>query len=104
VLVKITREYAWKYAQPTIIPGGIPVDLDAAQARVHEAAQGHSTEPAGVNLVQIAPVTSTSPMAIPLPARPASYEETGTEEAGSRIAEKVEGELPTETEPPAEIR
>ena len=41
VLVKMTREYAWKYAQPVIVPGGIPVDLDAAQARVHEAAQGH---------------------------------------------------------------
>ena len=49
VLVKMTREDAWKYAKPTIVPGGIPVDLqNAAQARVQaEAAQGHSTETAG---------------------------------------------------------
>jgi uncharacterized protein len=97
VLVKMTREYAWKYAQPTIVSGGIPVDLDAAQARVHDAAQGHATAPAGVNLVQIAPATSTSPTAIPLGDGRASYVESGP-------VEKVEGELPTETEPPAEIR
>jgi uncharacterized protein len=97
VLVKMTREYAWKYAQPTIVPGGIPVDLDSAQARVHEAAQAQAGETAAPKLVQIAPVTSTSPMAIPLGDGRASYVE-------SRPAEKVEGELPTETEPPAEIR
>ena len=103
VLVKMTREYAWKYAQPTIVPGGIPVDLDAAQARVHEAAQVQSGETAGAGLVQIAPVTSMSPSAIPLPARSASYGDAGVD-GETRAVEKVEGELPTETEPPAEIR
>lgn len=93
VLVKMTREYAWKYAQPVIVPGGIPVDLDAVQVRVHEAAQVNSVAPAGATLVQIAPVTSASPTAIPLGDGRASYVE-------SRQVEKVEGELPTETEPP----
>lgn len=99
VLVKMTRSYAWKYAQPVIVPGGIPVDLDAAQTRVHEAAQAQSGETAGPRLVQIAAVTSMSPMAIPLPERAASYVESGS---GEKVeGEKVEGELPTETEPPA---
>jgi hypothetical protein len=42
-----------------------------------------------------------SPMAIPLPERTASYVESGTADVETGTAEKVEGELPTETEPPA---
>ncbi len=33
VLVRATRDYAHNYAQPVIIPGGIPVDLDAIARR-----------------------------------------------------------------------
>lgn len=53
-LILVTREYAYRYAQPVIIPGGIPVDLDAAARRQHEAAMG-AAEPA---LVQIMPSRS----------------------------------------------
>jgi hypothetical protein len=27
VLVRVTRDYAWRYAQPEIVAGGIPVDI-----------------------------------------------------------------------------
>ncbi|HVJ09743.1 MAG TPA: type II CAAX endopeptidase family protein [Acidisarcina sp.] len=96
VLVKTTREYAWKYAQPVIVPGGIPVDLDAAATRMHQAAQVQSAEPAASNLVQIAAVTSQSPSVIaPSPQKM----EAGTEPR-SEAPGKIEAELPAETEPP----
>lgn len=55
VLVRATRDYAHKYAQPVIVPGGIPVDIDAMARRQHEAAM--STAPASnePQLIQIAP-------------------------------------------------
>lgn len=55
VLYRVTREYAHKYAQPVILPAGIPVDVDALN-------RAHAANPAGVApaapavpLVQIAP-------------------------------------------------
>jgi len=39
------------------VPGGIPVDIDAAARRQHEAAMGTAAEPAAPTLVQILPVT-----------------------------------------------
>jgi membrane protease YdiL (CAAX protease family) len=56
VLVKITRDYAHKYAQPVIVPGGIPVDVDAIARQQHEAAMGPTAAPAGPKLVQILPL------------------------------------------------
>ncbi len=90
VLVRITREYAWKYAQPVIVAGGIPVNLDAAATKVHEAAQAPSAEPPAPKLVQIAAMTSQSPSVI------------ADAPAQQRIASqtKIEAELPIETEPP----
>jgi uncharacterized protein len=63
VLVKATRDYAHRYAQPVIVPGGIPVDLDAIARRQHEAAMG--TEPVATEpkLVQIMPA-QTAPNGI----------------------------------------
>lgn len=92
VLVWVTRDYAWKYAQPVIVAGGIPVDLDAAQARVHDAAQAQSAEPATPKLVQIAATTSLSPVAIP-----------GADVSQLSRAQpvKVEAEFPPETERPS---
>ena len=59
VLTWITRDYAWQYAQPIIVPGGIPVDLDAAARRQHEAAMGAPPpEIAAPALVQILPATN----------------------------------------------
>lgn len=91
VLVRVTRDYAWKYAQPVIVAAGYPVDLDAAQSRVHEAAQANASEPAVPRLIQIAPSTSQSPSA--MPCLDASHLQ-------SSAPAKVEAELPPETEPP----
>jgi uncharacterized protein len=52
LIMRVTREYASRYGYPEIIPGGIPVDIDAAARRQHEAAMGPS-EPAEPKLVQI---------------------------------------------------
>ncbi len=40
VMFSATRDLKYRYAQPVIIPGGIPVDLDAISRRQHEAAMG----------------------------------------------------------------
>ncbi|MFP5203910.1 MAG: CPBP family intramembrane glutamic endopeptidase [Acidobacteriota bacterium] len=64
VLVRITRDLDFRYNAPVIVPAGIPVDLDAAARRQHEAAMG-SESAAGASpasLVQIA--------AAPLSSRP----------------------------------
>jgi len=76
VLVKITRDYAHKYAQPVIVPGGIPVDVDAIARQQHEAAMGPaagaaSSEP---KLVQIAPVSGSSNGSISRTAGPENTE------------------------------
>ncbi len=61
VLMWVTRDYAWQYAQPVIVPGGIPVDIDAAAQRQHEAAMASPAEVAATpQLVQILPVGGTS--------------------------------------------
>jgi membrane protease YdiL (CAAX protease family) len=65
VLVRVTRDYAHRYAQPVIIPGGIPVDLDAIARRQHEAAMGTATVPNEPQLVQILPVAGSTNGAAP---------------------------------------
>jgi len=60
VLMWVTRDYAWEYAQPVIIPGGMPVDIDAAAKRQHEAAMGSPAEVAEPQLVQILPAGGAS--------------------------------------------
>lgn len=47
-----THDLKHRYAQPIIIPGGIPVDIDAISRRQHEAAMGPS-QPAQPQIVQI---------------------------------------------------
>jgi membrane protease YdiL (CAAX protease family) len=65
VLVRATRDYAHRYAQPVIIPGGIPVDLDAIARRQHEAAMGTATVSSEPQLVQILPVAGSTNGAAP---------------------------------------
>jgi membrane protease YdiL (CAAX protease family) len=60
VVYSVTRELDFVHNAPHIVPGGIPVDLDAAARRQHEAAMG-PVEPAPQPLVQIAPATSPGP-------------------------------------------
>lgn len=54
VLWRLTRDLDFRYGAPVIVPGGIPVDMDAASRAQHEAAMG----PAVPALVQIAPVVA----------------------------------------------
>jgi membrane protease YdiL (CAAX protease family) len=60
VVFRVTQELDYRYNAPVIVPGGIPVDLDAAARRQHEAAMG-PTEPPSEGLVQILPVASPPP-------------------------------------------
>jgi uncharacterized protein len=57
VVYRATRELDFRYNAPVIVPGGIPVDLDAAARRQHEAAMGPA-EPAAPALVQIFPAAA----------------------------------------------
>ncbi len=64
VLTRSTRELKHHYALPDIIPGGIPVDLDALSQREHERGMGPVTPPpASAQLVQI--LTPVPPMPLP---------------------------------------
>ena len=58
VVYRFTRDLDFRYNAPEIVPGGIPVDLDAAARRQHEAAMG-AAEPAAPPLVQIVPAASS---------------------------------------------
>lgn len=77
VVYRLTRELDFRYNVPVFVPGGIPVDLDAAARRQHEAAMGTS-EPAAPALVQILPV-STSQAANGEGDRPRSEQESHSE-------------------------
>ncbi|GGH11666.1 CPBP family intramembrane glutamic endopeptidase [Silvibacterium dinghuense] len=69
VLTVTTSELKFRYAQPVIVPGGFPVDLDAMTKRQHEAAMG-TAQPAAPPLVQIggiAPAPQATAPAEPLP-------------------------------------
>jgi hypothetical protein len=65
----------YRYNVPEIIPGGIPVDLDAAARRQHEAAMGPA-EPPPPALIQIAPVAPPPPLPISEPTRTISGNES----------------------------
>jgi uncharacterized protein len=65
VVYRITRDLDYRYNAPVIVPGGMPVDLDAIARSQHEAAMG-TAEPAAPSLVQILPVASPAPPAPPV--------------------------------------
>ena len=81
VLFRVTRDLDYKYNAPVLVPGGIPVDLDAAAKRQHEAAMG-TAEPAAPSLVQIAPVAATPNSALGL-----TSEERGASSAEESASE-----------------
>ncbi|MDR3740033.1 MAG: type II CAAX endopeptidase family protein [Terracidiphilus sp.] len=58
VVYRLTRDLDFRYNVPVLVPGGIPVDIDAAARRQHEAAMG---EPVAPPLVQILPAASPAP-------------------------------------------
>jgi hypothetical protein len=76
-----TRDLDFQYNAPELNPGGIPVDIDAAAQRQHEAAMGpaEAAEPAAPSLVQI----------LPLPAAPATAR---VDESESRSSDEIAGE------------
>ncbi len=63
VVYTATRDLDFRYNAPELVPGGIPVDIDAAAKRQHEAAMGpaEAREPAAPALVQIAPLAAAPP-------------------------------------------
>ena len=69
VVYRATRELDFRYNSPEFYPAGIPVDLDAAARRQHEAAQG-PVAPAAPTLVQIVPLAGASPTVPPEADRP----------------------------------
>jgi len=62
VLHRLTRDLDFRHNAPELIPGGIPVDIDAAARKQHEAAMGQQV-PAAPALIQIAPAPAPSPAA-----------------------------------------
>lgn len=60
VIFRITRELDFLYNAPKLVPGGIPVDLDAAARAQHEAAMGPA-ETAAPALVHIAAAPQPAP-------------------------------------------
>lgn len=60
LIMRVTREYASRYGFPEIIPGGIPVDIDAAARRQHESAMGpvRAAEPKLVQIVDLPPASA----------------------------------------------
>ncbi len=69
VVYRVTRDLDFRHNAPVIVPGGIPVDLDAAARRQHEAAMAPAAEPAAPALVQILPaVAPSTPSSAPQPA------------------------------------
>jgi hypothetical protein len=77
LIMRVTREYASRYGYAEIIPGGIPVDIDAAARRQHEAAMGPA-QPSAPKLIQI---VDLPPAAAP-PTQPGSAQ-SGTAQPGS---------------------
>jgi membrane protease YdiL (CAAX protease family) len=67
VLMRSTRELKHQYAGPVIIPGGLPVDIDALARRQHEQAMGENIPPAGSQLVQILTLSPPAQMPPSLP-------------------------------------
>jgi len=55
VVYRLTRDLDFRHNAPVFEPAGIPVELDAAARRQHEAAMGAGAEPPIPALVQILP-------------------------------------------------
>jgi membrane protease YdiL (CAAX protease family) len=87
---RFTRDLKHKYGYPEIVPGGMPVDIDAAARAQHEAAMG-SIEPQQPSLVQIQPGQ---------PAAPGVTEPPGPEPTASAEPAVAEASAPNFTSAP----
>lgn len=72
-MVRLTGDLKHKYGYAEIVPGGIPVDIDAAARAQHEAAMGE-TAPAQPALVQILPAQPLTPSSEPVSEPPSEAE------------------------------
>jgi len=72
-MVRVTGDLKHKYGYAEIVPGGIPVDIDAAARAQHEAAMGEAA-PAQPALVQILPVQPVAPSPEPVSEPPSEAE------------------------------
>jgi uncharacterized protein len=84
-MVLATSDLHYKYAFTEVVPGGIPVDIDAAARQQHEAAMG-AAEPSPPQLVQIMPAAGTMNAA----PEPAATEE-GAPEPDAAAREEAAG-------------
>lgn len=90
ILFKVTRSYAWQYAQPVIVPGGVPVDIDAAARRQHEAAMATPAPPAPPQFVQIILPASAAPPPPSLPSQVATADAINSQSQSTVIAPQDE--------------
>lgn len=67
VMVRYTSDLKHRYGYPEIVPGGVPVDLDAAARRQHEEAMAQPAAPPQPALVQIMPAPPVASSAPPPP-------------------------------------
>lgn len=74
VMMMVTRDLKYRWAQPVIVPGGIPVDIDAMARQQHEAAMGQQApaEPSLVQIGGVAGVSMVTPQTMP-PAQGAGH-------------------------------
>lgn len=99
-MVFVTDDLHFRHGIPEIVPGGIPVDLDAAARQQHEAAMVHA-EPAAPQLVQILPATAGAGEARPEPkAEPADGTGLGDEPVDEAGGPEEDRSVPAEDEPP----
>lgn len=61
VVFRVTRDLNYRYNAPVIVPGGMPVDLDAIARAQHDAAMGPAA-PAAPSLVQIGNAGPAAPV------------------------------------------
>jgi len=83
VVYRFTRDLDYKYNVPEFVPAGIPVDLDAAARRQHEAAMG---EPSSPPLVQIVPAAGAGLTPNPALAQPAGDAQPSISDRSSPVA------------------
>jgi uncharacterized protein len=77
VLYRVTRDLDFRYNAPVFESAGIPVDIDAAARRQHEAAMSAPAEPSAPPLVQILPAATP-------PATPEAASESASEPGNPR--------------------
>lgn len=92
VMMLATRDLKYRWAQPVIVPGGIPVDVDAMARKQHEAAMGPQA-PAEPALVQIGGVPSGAMPSVVMP-RTAVSTEGVAEPAGALAGEPTVASVP----------